>query len=689
MSKVFGSQEITKNLSVAENATIDGTEVKVSNIPSVSQISGANNMVGQDSQGRLIKTPLPGIGGPCFITDLAPQSSGNVTKTTSFNGRILATANTSTNQVRVSVYFERGDSTLYQPTVFLDYGVTGQSITTIPSNPTSGPFVPVEVVDGLVRGGWTANIDITLPTLTGGATTWTITLRNGSVTYSVVVGSISVPEVTGATIVDSTGADEVGIRTQTQFKSGDTFLFDITVPSGIAANITSITFLATSNTLFSTPIVINSGSFISVVGGTIRVSATINNSTDNTGTNRPFEVIVTDNNGTNSSVFNSGVSSLPVSTGSYPSVSTTFNCTALPLNNSLPTTTVGTITYPTNKTALSTNDVLTVAFTPGAGVVVTGVTGSNFASPVISTSTPGSAGSFTIQYTGTNQYTTVPLTLNILRASNRRTSTVNTSNINIASSLITLQSVTPTNARSGPGVNGNLITVTITASQRLTTVSGQTPQIGDLSLTWVSDNAAVPNTQIAIVGPITIGTVGSTFNVTQTFSFQLRVFDIAERRQFRINVANLRNTANINNTNQSVQITVKGFISRDISVPINQIQTKWFQVGTIENFITNPADLRYSPTLTTPGSTNAIGIKRDGQPDSAYSNVNYFNGTIEQANDGNANPSAQFVVNTSGQVSATDSATGSIIPTRAAVRLDNQTFTLVTPSNAIIRIEEI
>jgi len=407
---------------------IDASEYSFREIKAASSkilIDVSNNLILLDVSIAEIPSGA-GIGGGVWITNIAPQTTGNVgDKTFSSDGVVLDSCLTDTSSLIVTVLALPGH-TNYKPNVYID-----SSLVTLTADPDSPLFIGSK---SILFNFLDSSITV---------------VHEDGASWSTIVEADSPPSIVSANFTGNYPGS------QTELKAGDTYQINIVTD----VSIDQVT-------------IDNYGAF---VAGTFTVSGnnvTITGTIADRGTTAQalgFSLHVRKPTGSISTTY------ISTSHGTTPGVD------VVTLNNLYPTATWGAITYPGAQAAIKLGDTATVANTLANYDTVL-YSSPNSELGIASPTTP--ANPLTVSYSsGSYNIATNNLRISANRAANNATTTNNTV-VWIANTPVTLSVSNPaTRLRSG-GNDGTVAqdhTISITASQRLLSAPSLTKDTGG---TW-------------------------------------------------------------------------------------------------------------------------------------------------------------------------------------------------------------
>lgn len=368
--------------------------------------------IGNRAESLAREAKISGVNGAVFITNIVPQSSGNVgNKVYSSSGQVLDSCVSDTQLVRVSILAITGD-THYVPNVFLE-------------------GLPVTLTGGVDKPLFTGTIDIDL----NGVTELTVTHEDGAQHTCHIEVDVP-PAITYANFTGNYPGS------QTELKDGDTFNFLVNTDIPIVAiefadygAYKAQTFNVTSGTNFTvTGVIANRGTTTQSLGAKVRVQKA------------------------------SGSWSTWYLTETGGSVDK-FNL--VKLNNLYPTITIGTITYPATQQALKNTEAAII------NNVVTNYNTITYSSPngdlTITSPTAYQAAKTVNRLAGSYNVSTNNFRIVAVRAANNA-STTKDGQVRIANVLPTITiSLPTTRLRSGgnDGTSAQNYVVTITSNQNL------------------------------------------------------------------------------------------------------------------------------------------------------------------------------------------------------------------------------
>lgn len=350
--------------------------------------------------------------GAVFITDITPQSTGNVGgKVFDPFGQVLKSAFTDTDLVRVHILAQTGN-TNYHPTIL----VAGQVVT---------------LTEDEDRTVWEGFIDIDL----NGATSVTAVHEDG-VSYTVTLAQDIGPQIQAAVFTGGYPG------TQTELKAGDTFDVQVTTDTPMSAIEVFDFGAATAQTIdLGTP------------GTTATITVTIADR-GNTPQALGVRLQAANSNGAKGATFETA------------SAGTTDGVHTVILNNQHPVINISTVNYPAGQGALKNNEEAIVQHTIQFFDTVT------YSSPVSQLDIPGTSlyesAKSVGRMSGSYNVSTPNFRVEATRAANDA-STVQQTVVRIANVAATISLQTPARMRSG-GNAGTTVqehTVTLNSDQLL------------------------------------------------------------------------------------------------------------------------------------------------------------------------------------------------------------------------------
>ena len=382
------------------------------------RVENLSNLPGTTLTEVLNNLEESGVNGSVFITNVVPQSTGNVgNKVFSSNGRVLDSCVTDTSNVRVSVLALTGNKN-YRPVITINDVVV----------PLTDPNTSIPL--------FTGNLNITLPV----DMLVELTAKHEDGAKHTITISQEVPP-----IIEELRFTGSYPGTQTELKAGDTFQIFVKANEPIdrievddfEACVSSVTNVGSGTTHTFVATIANRGVTSQNLGARVRVR-------------KP--------------------------SGSWSSYVLTENIVVL--NNLYPSIDINSITYPNSQQALKNNEVATVnhTITNHTTVVYSSPNGGELSISNTSTYEPAK----TVQRVGgvyninTNNFRVVAN-----RSQNNATTTVNTI-VNIANIAATITMTEPASRLRTGGNDGTSIqsyTITLTSSQNLLS----TPTIADPS----------------------------------------------------------------------------------------------------------------------------------------------------------------------------------------------------------------